>query len=140
MSILTRQARRIVSESRGYVQEELSRIIHFHCSPTKEDKECECCGVAWDEEKAEYCTDSKAISTHHINCYPNGLGWSDDDERGHIGKRADELIEVFDSIYKRIVEFDDSFETCEQVPDDERHFQHRRTKRCSKCLQTKYDQ
>ena len=138
MSIVTRQARRIVSESRGYFQEELSRIIHFHCSPTNEDKECECCGVAWDEEKAEYCTDSKAISTHHINCYPNGLGWSDDDERGHIGKRADELIEYFDSIYKRIEEFDNSFETCEQVPDDERHFQHRRTKRCSKCLQTKY--
>ena len=138
MSIVTRQARRIVSESRGYFQEELSRIIHFHCSPTNEDKECECCGVAWDEEKAEYCTDSKAISTHHINCYPNGLGWSDDDERGHIRKRADELIESFDSIYKRIEEFDNSFETCEQVPDDERHFQHRRTKRCSKCLQTKY--
>ena len=138
MSIVTRQARRIVSESRGYFQEELSRIIHFHCSPTNEDKECECCGVAWDEEKAEYCTDSKAISTHHINCYPNGLGGSDDDERGHIRKRADELIESFDSIYKRIEEFDNSFETCEQVPDDERHFQHRRTKRCSKCLQTKY--
>lgn len=140
VSILTRQAFQIISESRGYAEQELSRIIHWNCPPTKEDKECKCCEVAWDEEKAEYCTDSKAISTHHLNCYPNGLGWSDDDERGHIGKRADELIEIFDSLYKRIVEFDESFETCEQVPDDERHFQHRRTKRCSKCLKTRYEQ
>lgn len=140
MSILTRQAFQIISESRGYAEQELSRIIHWNCPPTKEDKECKCCEVAWDEEKAEYCTDSKAISTHHLNCYPNGLGWSDDDERGHIGKRADDLIEIFDSLYKRIVEFDEAFETCEQVPNDERHFQHRRTKRCSKCLKTRYDQ
>lgn len=140
MSILTRQAFQIISESRGYAEQELSRIIHWNCPPTKEDKECKCCEVAWDEEKAEYCTDSKAISTHHLNCYPNGLGWSDDDERGHIGKRADDLIEIFDSLYKRIVEFDEAFETCEQVPNDERHFQHRRTKRCSKCLKTRYEQ